>query len=387
MSKQLYDALEYCLHAIEDGADPEAVLARYPRLAAELRPLLGIAEQARVQGISEPSAEAMRLGRARLLQRAVQMRSPRRRSVLPLVQRLAFSLALATVFLLSGTGLVKASSSTLPGDNLYPVKRTWEDVRLLFVFTPGHRDALEGEYEQERLSEVSELLQKGRTSSISFTGLITSQRDGEIIVSGVPVAISAQTQFSGTQAILGASVIVIGQTDPQGHVIALHVQVLPPGTVVPLGEPETESSGSGATNGQEPEGNSEGQKSGGAQESFHLEGTVQSVQGNTWIVDGKTVYLAPGILNAAVPVGTDVEVEGYFASDGRFVVTKFEIKDSGEGGGSTEGEQNSEEQHPTEQPEVEPTEQPEVHSTEEPEEHPTEQPEEHPTEPPEGAGD
>jgi hypothetical protein len=40
MNNQLYEALEYCLHAIEDGASPEAVLGRYPELAKELRPLI-----------------------------------------------------------------------------------------------------------------------------------------------------------------------------------------------------------------------------------------------------------------------------------------------------------------------------------------------------------
>jgi hypothetical protein len=32
----------------------------------------------------------------------------------------------------SGTGLVRAAT-TLPGDNLYPVKRTWEDVLVLLT--------------------------------------------------------------------------------------------------------------------------------------------------------------------------------------------------------------------------------------------------------------
>jgi hypothetical protein len=51
-----------------------------------------------------------------------------------MIRRFAFALVLTLVFFFSGTGLVRASSSTLPGDNLYGVKRTWEDVRLLFVF-------------------------------------------------------------------------------------------------------------------------------------------------------------------------------------------------------------------------------------------------------------
>ena len=376
MNKQLYEALEYCLHAVEDGANPEAVLARYPQLVDELRPLLRAAQQARGLGVPEPSAAAMRQGRVRLLQRADALRLARRSHSGPMVRRLAFTLVLTLVFFFfSGTGLVRASSSTLPGDNLYPVKRTWEDVRLLFVFAPGHREALEGEYEQERLDEVSDLLKKGRAVSITFTGLITSQQDGQITVSGVPVVISNQTQFSGTQAVVGASVIVVGQTDVQGHVLALHVQVLPAGTVVPVGEPETDASGS--TDGQPPSGteseDSSGQDiSGGKRSVFHLDGTVQGIQGNAWIVDGRTVYVDPSGFNAAVAIGANVELEGYYTSDGRFVVTKMEVKDSGEDKQSTEEQQKTteEEQKTEEQQRTE-----DNHEKEDPpEEHPTEEP-------------
>ncbi len=36
----IYDVLEICLQELENGADMESVLARYPELAAELRPIL-----------------------------------------------------------------------------------------------------------------------------------------------------------------------------------------------------------------------------------------------------------------------------------------------------------------------------------------------------------
>ena len=333
MNKKIYEALEYCLHALEDGADLEAVLARFPQFADELRPLLRTAAQARAVGATASSSEAMRLGRQRLLQRAAQLRPAKRASLVPRLQRLVFSLALALVFLFSGTGLVQASSSTLPGDNLYPVKRTWEDVRLVFVRTPSHRDALEGEYEQERLDEVSELLQKGRSVSITFSGLITAQQPGQVIVSGVPVAISAQTQFSGTQAVVGASVIVIGQTDAQGQVVGMHVQVLPPGSVVPLGAPAVYTApvpGATPVPGVPQGNNSEEGHSG-----FHLEGTIQSAQADSIVVDGRLVFLNGAELEGTLVAGARVEVKGYFNSDGRFVATQIEVEEPDSQGGDS----------------------------------------------------
>ena len=241
---------------------------------------------------------------------------------------LALALSLAAVALTSGTGLVQASSTALPGENLYPVKRTWEDVRLLFVFTPEIREAVEGGYEQERLDEVAELLREGRVVSITFSGVMTESTDSSMTVSGVPVAIDAQTAFSGTPLAVGAAVIVTGRTDSAGRVTATEVQVLPPGAVVPTGEmEETENDAEGSP---VPSSN-ESQEQPGAEapsSTFHIEGTVQSMDGSVWVIDGRTVYAENPALLTLVTVGMRVEVKGYFASDGRFIVLRVEIEDS-----------------------------------------------------------
>ena len=158
---KLYDILEICLLELENGADLEVVLARYPELANELRPILKASAMAKSMAVAAPSPDVVRRGRAKLLQHASEMReaklAPRRRMI-PIFQRLAIALTLATIFLASGTGLVGASSSALPGENLYPVKRTWEDVRLFFALKPEHKELLESEFESERLDEVGEIL-------------------------------------------------------------------------------------------------------------------------------------------------------------------------------------------------------------------------------------
>lgn len=345
MNNKLYDAFETCLRAMQNGASLDSVLARYPKLASELRPILKASQRAREITVPRPSADVMRRGRAQLLQRASEMRESRRKpawrqSVIPLFQRLAFALTLAVVFLMSGTGLVQASSSALPGENLYPVKRTWEDVRLLFIFTHEIREAMEGEYEQERLEEVSELLREGRVVSITFTGLVTSDQSGNLLVSGVPVAITSKTVFSGEPLLTGAAVTVTGQTDVNGNVTAMTLQVLQPGAFVPTGDPAQDSgddsspsTGSGNGNSspsnendsnEKPQNNEPDKRSG----SFHIEGTVQSVQGNVWIIDGQTVYMDNVSLPGNITVGSQVEVKGYFTTDGRFIVTRIEIKNS-----------------------------------------------------------
>jgi uncharacterized membrane protein YgcG len=367
----LYDALENCLRALEAGAELDSVLSRYPNLANELRPILeaSIVARSMAGAAPPPSAEAMRRGRARLLQHAAELKEgktrPRRR-VIPAFQRLGLALAVALVFLLSGTGLVSASSTALPGEKLYPVKRTWEDVRLLFVFNTMRREALRSEYENERLDEVDDLLSEGRDESIQFAGVFMDV-NGIAYISGIRVIIQNTTLLPSGGVQNGDAVIVTGRTNAQGFVEVESVETLPAGTVVPVGNPvieeteEHEGQGAGSnvgstavpTPGREAEGSATPSGSTSNIEpdarNFQLEGTVESRSDGTLVVDGRTVYLSqPETLNI-VP-GMKVKLEGYFASDGRFIVTKIEVEEShldrnndNEGGDSNGGDQNDHE--------------------------------------------
>ena len=162
MSEKLYEALEVCLNALETGADLGSVLKRFPDLEDELAPILEASQQARILAIPEVPEKAYQRGRMRVLQHANAMRNPatkpRQRWAMFSFPRLAASLAVAFVLMLSGTGLVRAADTALPGDKLYSVKRTWEDVRLVLSFDPEIRGELEDEFEDERLHEIDELL-------------------------------------------------------------------------------------------------------------------------------------------------------------------------------------------------------------------------------------
>ena len=234
----LYDILEICIQELENGADMDALLARYPSFAGELRPILKASVEARSMA-QEPSPEAVRHGRAKLLQRASEMReakfAPRKR-VIPFFQRLAISFTMTALFLASGTGLVGASSTALPGENLYPVKLTWENVRLFFTFDHATREMLEHTFGNERLHEVSELLNEGRHETIQFSGIYMKVNDLHY-VSGIQVAILDTTSLPVDELVNGAAVTVTGRTNAAGFVDAESIPFLPPGTVVPAGEP------------------------------------------------------------------------------------------------------------------------------------------------------
>ena len=248
MNEKLFDALETCLQALEKGETVDAALARFPALAADLRPLLESSLHARTLAGPPVSDALQRRARSRLLQRAAEMREAKRaprRTWLFNFRPLAVTLMLV-IFFLSGTGLVNASTTSLPGDNLYPVKRTWEDMRLLFVFAHDEREGLEMEYENERLEEISELLAEGRVEPITFSGYVTAQTDGQWTVSGILVTITAQTVLPAEPVIVGSVVTVYGMTTLDGNVEAQNVDIVPAGTPIPTPKPEDENESEGS---------------------------------------------------------------------------------------------------------------------------------------------
>jgi len=235
MNEKLYEALEVCLQAVETGAEIESVLKRYPQMADALRPILETSVRAHSLAIPSVSEDAIRRGRARVMQHAAVMREsavkPRKAKLL--FVRLATSLALALVFIISGTGLVRASDGALPGDNLYPVKRTWEDMRLFLAFDVDGRAELEDEFERERLHEIDELMAERRHETIAFTGRVTEQNEDRWLVSGILVQIMPESKLPAEPVTLGASIIVEGHTNPQGFVEADRIDLLEPGIALP----------------------------------------------------------------------------------------------------------------------------------------------------------
>jgi hypothetical protein len=335
MNDKLYDALEVCLRALETGVDIESVLLLYPQFADELRPALEAAIRARELALPAVPQAAIQRGRARVLQHAAGMRKsmakPRSRWSMFAFPRLASSLAIALVLLLSGTGLVSASSAALPGDNLYPVKRSWEGLRLLFVFSPQEREGLESRFEQERLDEISELLTEGRKEPIAFAGLVTAQDLLSWKVSGITVMITPSSRLPADPVAIGAPVMVIGHTNSQGFVEVDSLEALGPGASLPPFEPSKAEH----VEGEEPEDHQGEAEEGKAQQpeqseqrTHEFQGVVESMNGNLWTINGQQVNVEFAENTSPVSTGDLVEFEGYYASTGQFIVIKIELKSS-----------------------------------------------------------
>jgi hypothetical protein len=338
---EIHDALDDCLEAMARGASADNAVKRFPKLAHELRPLLEASLMAKDVARIHVPLDVRRRGRSHLLQqvRAINESSvPARRRMIPFFPRVALTSGLVAALVLTSTGLVSASSSSLPGQQLYPVKRTWESVRLLFAFSPEQRDLIESNYEQERLNETHDLLGQRLTAPITFSGVLAKQTDGKWLISGIPVSVNSTTSLPTLRIADGAPVSVTGVTRADGVVEAQQIQVLQPGASLPPLEPSE-------NNEQDSQGSTEGgggisatpvaSPTAGAtqlgpaspeseQTTYQFSGVVQSMQGNLWRINGQPVYVDAAQIGGQVGIGSMVRFQGYYNADGNFTVTSIE---------------------------------------------------------------
>ena len=140
-----------------------------------------------------------------------------------------FALRLAmdmVVILVVGLGLtVNASASSLPGDPLYGVKRTWEEVRLGFTLNDQAQQALQNKLLEERRQEVQQLLQLRRPANVEFEGNLQSISADEWVVDGIHVKMQPDTIVQGNPAI-GMHIWLRAQIQSDGSMVATQVRVM-----------------------------------------------------------------------------------------------------------------------------------------------------------------
>lgn len=331
---RLDEILDECLKAIDTGQSTESILARHPDQAEELRGILAAAAAARAAGSFGIRATALERGRVRVLRRAAEMRIAKTAGSGARMKpgwRLATSLALVIILVATSTRLVSASSGSLPGDQLYPVKRSWETLQLFFVFQEEDHQLLESRFTQERLDETSKLLGQGRSAPISFSGLVMQQQDGTWLVSGIRVSITPNTLMPARSIGASEPVTISGITRSDGTVVAEQVQLLDPGVALPPLEPSGDQSeeGSGSAPSVNPPAATPatGQPSGGAsqQASYRFTGVVGAMQGLVWVINGQSVHVDQAQVTGTVKVGSIVTFEGYYSSSGVFEVTQVDV--------------------------------------------------------------
>jgi hypothetical protein len=178
MKVQPYEQLlEHCLQEVARTGDAEAVLAHYPQHADRLRPLLQVALATSQMYADVPAPpRGLAAGRERLLEAAAQQRAqaPATRTLSHNTERkpkmqLLFatkivSAVLAVMVSLSavGGGAAVAANGSIPGDVLYPVKLTSEDVRMALASAPAGQVALALQFADQRVAEIRAMVGRER---------------------------------------------------------------------------------------------------------------------------------------------------------------------------------------------------------------------------------
>ena len=201
MSQEFSEALNDCLDRLVQGENIRECLRRYPQQASELEPLLHVALatiRASEEVKPDPSTRARNFAR---FSEAVQARSARpagRKSWLsfrwlPLARPIAVGLASIIVFVMGAGVATAASSDSVPGEPLYWVKTTKENVEGRLPRSDDGRADFEASLAQVRGQELGKLIERGQFTRADVIRrrmndhLVRSARYAGVTVSVSPV--------------------------------------------------------------------------------------------------------------------------------------------------------------------------------------------------------
>jgi hypothetical protein len=234
------DVLDECLARLNGGETLDAVLDEHAELAVELRPLLGMAAALRAAPVPRPRAAAVAAGKQKVLAAfaaqvtPVDARNRRQRLRARLAPasvgnaprwRYAFGTVLALI--LATSGAVAASSSSLPGDALYPVKQSVENLRLALAAGAESREALEQHFDEQRLLEVQSLVQMRRQTTATFTDALQARgANGWWTIGPFAVRVTTDTAITGQPAV-GSRVRALVRVEDDGTLTALQISEAP----------------------------------------------------------------------------------------------------------------------------------------------------------------
>jgi hypothetical protein len=185
MKKKFDDILDICLDRIMVKGDTiEQCLESYPEQAADLEPLLRAALSAvKASSHIEPRPEFRRLAKHRLLSAIAEEGKKRAEHRMPLwgwQRRWAVALVAVLVLVMIGAGTVTASTGSLPGDTLYPVKTATEKVQGFFTFGSEAKANFHMKLAQGRLDEIKLLVKGNRSIPQSVLAVMNTETDGAI---------------------------------------------------------------------------------------------------------------------------------------------------------------------------------------------------------------
>jgi hypothetical protein len=236
-------ALDQCLAWLRGGMGIEDCLASYPEYAKQLRPLLELAAQVGRVITPASSAAARAAGEQRMLTAFAQRqeRAAKTNPVIWYLQRIiraltpgspghlrsVWNLAIVSLFILSiavGALTVAASTHSLPGDALYPVKMIAQQTRLFLTRDSETHRQLEERFGAQQRRDVQSVLKAGRRVDVEFRGTLQRMAETLWVVDGLAVILQDATTILG-RPYFGATIRVRGIAPGDGSLLATWLEV------------------------------------------------------------------------------------------------------------------------------------------------------------------
>lgn len=182
------DMLNDCIERLLRGESVQSCVGRYPGHAAELLPLLKVAQAAIQASASVASRQEVRARGLAQLMRAASRPRPRQASPVVRYRRLLFSpLAIGfAAFMLvavAAGGTTVAASSSVPGDPLYWVKTTRESITLRMPRSDAEKAQVLVHLANVRSYEARQLALQGRFEEAEHTAARAREHLREAAVS------------------------------------------------------------------------------------------------------------------------------------------------------------------------------------------------------------
>lgn len=212
--------LDECLWALQHGESIEDCLARYPRQANRLRSYLDLAARVSQSPMVPPRPIAQATAWSSVRERAVELRTGKRRRkavrttsygtwLRPAAAALVAVLALVAVS--SGTTL--AAQDAMPDSPLYRVKLASEDVHLWLVFDEQNEANILLDQSKERTTEIRAMSRQGKEiPGVVLSALQNRNERAAAIIADHPEAISLREELRG-QALAQENLLVAVQPD------------------------------------------------------------------------------------------------------------------------------------------------------------------------------
>jgi anti-sigma-K factor RskA len=332
------EILTSCIEEIRNGKiTTEDCIARYPEFGNELRAFLKIAVSLKPDAVA-PSPEFKERVKLHLFDspRPAPVKAARRGwgwLELKPVRVLAIVVAAVVILAAAGGTTVYAAQSSLPGDMLYPVKTSVENIQLAVTTSPAAKARLYLQLAQKRIDEVTRQVKLNRSVTVRSLEIVTQQYDNVLktlktstdvnsideTLSSLSV-ISLNQQLELEQAVSGApqnTQPVVQQIIDEIHRANTIAQVAYANHDL-LKQPLSVAD----------------QKLDAGQ--FTIEGTLLSITGRNWDVGG-TIIENVHLTGEAPATGSRVKLTGLVKNNNAFI-SSIEVSDSSSEPTTVEGQ-------------------------------------------------